>query len=1338
MTGRETGRRAKPVLSNDPASLTGSAGVKAIISVLAAPHGTGRTSMVSNLARILASVGKKVLVLDWGTENPTVHSYLHPFVADDSPLITELLDESLVTALTTAVEPKPGTEDGSRDWRPLVPCLQRYALRWLPGEIDVISCGEFDEARPITLAQLPDADIAALRQSLRATEYDYVLMDSPTEVSSAATAMIAKLCDVAVVLFTSSPKAVVEAERRTRSLLLDAPDGIKIVAAASLFDSGSSPKAQQGRQLISGVFARLLSNDPVTLIDIPHLPLYAASEALAVLVDEPGDPSTLAAAYEKVAAAVTSGVVTTQGPVPRKVRSRYRSAVRLPNPEPPDVLWLAYAPRDRPWADWIAAQLRSAGGRVNRLALERSPAQDPLEPGATVLVVVSEHFVTAPAHKHLIAMARPTGEELHKLNLIGVRVTGDGVDDACEVPLPNMIDLTMSAEQEARRQLLDITELFTRWDAPTVLGAPFPGIGAQPETTDSGSPKDVGSPKTEGPECSGVPLRNPRFIGQEHHLEALRDYFAPLDGSSGGSGLRRATVGGLPGVGKSEIAREYTHRFARSYQRVWWIPATDRQVVRTRLVELAVALKLEPTRTGDDAEAALARLEREGANSRWLLIYDNAQHSAITGLLPAPGSGDVLITSTEDLDLIPSAPIPVEGINLADSCAILQDETVGLPALTDRDACELAKLVGRQPLALRLAAAWLREVSAKLQRTLAKQFAAKQAVEDFQKGLIERADGSRRISWPPISRLLALSLDELRKNDEGKFAVAVAQMCAFLSPDGVTVGFLRSPAVLAELAAAAGSDVDILARDEAELDRVLWIGTRFGLFEIDRGNPATLRMHRVIQASIRETMNPDELLRRHAQVLWSLAAYAPIDSDINSQHSIEFPELQRHLKPSGVADIDFTKMAKHLGPADQFNTHAWVVRRWVVAQIRYLYDTGDKETQEAAVDFAAEVEKHWATAFDINDHLRNRLAAQIANLYRALGHYRKALALDMATLARQRRDLSHAHPRTLMTARGLGGDLRELGRLEEALVEDETTFKLFCDSFGDDHPETLKVAFNLAISRFLMGYVDEALKLEESSYKLRKRVLGEDHISVWKSGRNLAMYLIELGRYDDAIKRLNKATDRIELNQQNSDHIEKLRIRRVHYVAERRKSNEHPDWLRKRSERILDRYRKLFGENNKYTLSCTLSHAINLHLEGDFNNAVELGEQCLNSYIRKFGPNHPLTNVCLANVAVFQRHAGETAKALANGLEALEQLRERLDDCHPWALAAAVNHARTLVISDQLDEALHLLVPTHQDCRDCLGDDHPSTKIATANLELTRHPAARSDPRWRDIDIELY
>src|SRR4051794_9025413 len=62
-----------------------------------------------------------------------------------------------------------------------------------------------------------------------------------------------------------------------------------------------------------------------------------------------------------------------------------------------------------------------------------------------------------------------------------------------------------------------------------------------------------------------VPPRNPRFTGRDGMLAELRRRLRAGEGT-----LTVQALYGLGGVGKTQLAIEYAHRFAADYDLVWW------------------------------------------------------------------------------------------------------------------------------------------------------------------------------------------------------------------------------------------------------------------------------------------------------------------------------------------------------------------------------------------------------------------------------------------------------------------------------------------------------------------------------------------------------------------------------------------------------------------------------------------------------------------------------------------------------------------------------------------------------------------------------------------------
>src|SRR5262245_42486029 len=115
-----------------------------IVTFYSYKGGTGRTMALANIAWILATNGKRVLVIDWDLEAPGLHRYLHPFLEDKELTSTPGLIDYFVDVEVAA---RVGdTSDGAPWWKPWT-SLVRYTTSLefdFPGEggIDFVAAGQ--------------------------------------------------------------------------------------------------------------------------------------------------------------------------------------------------------------------------------------------------------------------------------------------------------------------------------------------------------------------------------------------------------------------------------------------------------------------------------------------------------------------------------------------------------------------------------------------------------------------------------------------------------------------------------------------------------------------------------------------------------------------------------------------------------------------------------------------------------------------------------------------------------------------------------------------------------------------------------------------------------------------------------------------------------------------------------------------------------------------------------------------------------------------------------------------------------------------------------------------
>lgn len=223
------------------------------------------------------------------------------------------------------------------------------------------------------------------------------------------------------------------------------------------------------------------------------------------------------------------------------------------------------------------------------------------------------------------------------------------------------------------------------------------------------------------------------FVGREEEL-------AELDAAlASGSGV---ITTGMGGVGKSTLARRYAELHQARYNPVWWIDAVSPEEIEAGLAALARRLYPDLAVMPDKGAAAWARAWL-GGHDGWLLILDNATRPAdITGLAGSASGGRLLLTSRLTVGWEEIAePVPL-GILTSEQSADLTARAVGRTELLD-GADQLCEALGHLPLAIRMAAAYMKETGVNAATYLARLSGAGAVLEWKQTG----GDLERTVAW---------------------------------------------------------------------------------------------------------------------------------------------------------------------------------------------------------------------------------------------------------------------------------------------------------------------------------------------------------------------------------------------------------------------------------------------------------------------------------------------------------------------------------------------------------------------------------------------------------------
>jgi tetratricopeptide (TPR) repeat protein len=138
-----------------------------------------------------------------------------------------------------------------------------------------------------------------------------------------------------------------------------------------------------------------------------------------------------------------------------------------------------------------------------------------------------------------------------------------------------------------------------------------------------------------------VPTVTASFTGHDEELERLQRALRAQEGV-----VITQSIGGLGGIGKSQLAAAYVRAHVEEYEIVAWVGAEDGAIAQLAQLAARLGVGAAGLAPSDRAQLALAHLAE--CEQRWLLVLDNVTSAEqLAGLLPGSGNGRVLVTSRD-------------------------------------------------------------------------------------------------------------------------------------------------------------------------------------------------------------------------------------------------------------------------------------------------------------------------------------------------------------------------------------------------------------------------------------------------------------------------------------------------------------------------------------------------------------------------------------------------------------------------------------------------------------------------------------------------------------------
>jgi hypothetical protein len=309
----------------------------------------------------------------------------------------------------------------------------------------------------------------------------------------------------------------------------------------------------------------------------------------------------------------------------------------------------------------------------------------------------------------------------------------------------------------------------------------------------------------------------------------------------------------------------------------------------------------------------------------------------------------------------------------------------------------------------------------------------------------------------------------------------------------------------------------------------------------------------------------------------------------------------RSLPERDQADV-FEAMAPHLVKAQLLDR---AVRQAISSrrdkQFRYTMALGfaragvEKEALELARTLPAGARREAVTQAlaerarqEKAETVNLRILQDLARAAREKDDFAQARSLQERALDEARRTLGPEHPETLLCMQGLAVTLIDMEDLQGALELLQVVVVIARRTLGVEHEQTLGAMEVLAETRSRRREYDEALTLWDTVVEARERTLGSDHPLTQRGMEGFAVVL--------------RATGDLE------------RARRV-------------------AEAVLEGKRRRHGDKNPETVRVMHLLAGILRDAGDFSAARAMDEQALDGARLVLGEEHPLTRDVMERLA---------------------------------------------------------------------------------------------------------
>ena len=801
--------------------------------------------------------------------------------------------------------------------------------------------------------------------------------------------------------------------------------------------------------------------------------------------------------------------------------------------------------------------------------------------------------------------------------------------------------------------------------------------------------------------------RNPHFTGRDELLNRLDKQFFP-EAQEHPAAPRRAAltqpkaIKGLGGIGKTQIAVEYTYRShdRDRYTHTFWINAASEETLLTSFVALAELLPAFPMKVETDQRKLVEAIKRwlEQCQERWLLIFDNADEVALVrDYLPKLGNGSILLTTRAYAVGSLATSIEVETMGFLEGTQLLLRRAQRFGHATDEEVNQAGNIVvalDHFPLALDQAGAYIEETQCSFVDYLDLYQTHRQALL-AQRGMLST-------DYPhSVATTWLLSVQKVEQANPA--AAELLHLCSFLAPDRIPEELLRGgaaywPASLQQAVA----DPFIFQQLIAEL---LTFSLVKRLVE-----DHVLSIHRLVQAVQIDMMEP-EVQRQWAERV--IRAVNEVFPD-NPQEVGTWPLCLRYLDQAQVCNMLIEQYTLPLIEAADL-----LSRTSLYLDEHALYTPAELLSQHAlAICEQVLGPDHPDVATNLNN---------LASLYRGQGKYAEAESLIGRALAINEQALGPNHPEIAANLNNLASLYQSRGKYAEAEPLYQRALAIYEQQLGVEHLNTATILNNLASFYESRGKYAEAEPLYQRALAIYEQQLGVEHPDTARSLHNLAgLYNIQ-GKYEQAEPLMQQALAirRHHLEPDHPDIAQSLNNLAGLYVFQGKYEQAEPLF-----QEVLAIRKKMLGLNHPDTAQTLNNLAEVYRVQNKIEQAAPLCLEALVIRKQTLGLGHLDTAQSMHTLAMLYESQSEYEQAELLMQQVLKVYQEQLGSNHP-DIAICLNDMSALYYAQGKYEQAELLIRRALAIQEqTQGPEHPSTALTQKNLSVLmgmKHPLSGDD-----------